>query len=189
LLTGGVPGTVLGVVLLSTLTSHFGDDVDAWLQVAVGILLIASTGARAAPSDVRTLQESDGYSKFATAKTVQVVATGVVLGVVIGTTSVGGGGLLIVVMMLIFPISVARVVGTSIAVSLVLMLVGSLSHLSTGLIDFELAGYMTMGGVPGVLLGSRMTSRLSSRTLSRIVMLVLVIAGVSLVSAGLADIA
>ena len=68
------------------------------------------------------------------------------------------------------------------------MLVGSLSHLSTGFIEFELDGYMAMGGVPGVLLGSRMTRRLSSRILVRMVMLVVAVSGISLVSTGLAAI-
>ena len=189
LLVGSIPSTVLGVFLLSTLVDHFGDELDAWLEVFIGALLIAGMAARVFLREPHVRINPLSHLPSVSTKSLQGVTTGAILGIVIGATSVGGGSLLIAVLMILYPISAARVVGTSIAISLFLMIVGSFSYLNTGFIDFQLAGYMSLGAVPGVLLGSRMTKRLSNQALTSVVMSVVATAGVSLVLDGLAGIA
>ena len=175
LLAGSVPGTLAGIFLTSFLLERFGDAFNDWLKLAIGLLLVASVAASFLVKRVRKADARTGYKG---------VIAGALCGLVIGATSVGGGSLLIVVMFMLYDIRPAQIVGSSIAVSLVLMILGTAGFWRQGLSDLTLAWHMTIGGVPGVILGSSLTVRMSPILLERAVALAIVVAGFSLAIQG-----
>jgi uncharacterized protein len=102
-----------------------------------------------------------------------------VLGVIIGATSVGGGSFLVISILILFPIRTVKAVGTSIAVSLLLMIEGAIAYFGTGLMDIPLAMAMAGGAVPAAILGSRMAKRVPESLLG------ITVSGAVLVAGGL----
>ena len=85
----------------------------------------------------------------------QVLVLGAVLGLIMGATSIGAGTLMTAPVLLLYRISADKVVGTTIGVSLVLMIVGTLGYLSQDLVKWSTVLFMSLGAVPAVIVGSR----------------------------------
>jgi uncharacterized membrane protein YfcA len=54
-----------------------------------------------------------------------------------------------------------RLVGTDIAHAVPLTLVAGLGHLGLGNVDFSLLGALLVGSIPGIIIGSRLSSNAS----------------------------
>jgi uncharacterized membrane protein YfcA len=100
-----------------------------------------------------------------------------VLGVIIGATSVGGGSFLLISILVLFPIRTAKAVGTSIAVSLFLMIEAAIVYFGTGLMDIPLALVMGGGAIPAAIVGSRMAKRVPESILGITVFGTVLVAG------------
>ena len=61
-----------------------------------------------------------------------------------------------VLLLLFYPIAPAVIVGTDITHATVLSFVVGIAHMTQGNVDFALAGTLLLGGIPGVLVGSRL---------------------------------
>ena len=77
----------------------------------------------------------------------------------------GAGTLMTAPVLLIFRISADKVVGTTIGVSLVLMVIGTLGYLSQDLVGWSTVLFLSIGAVPAVIVGSRLTTRIPERAL------------------------
>lgn len=75
-------------------------------------------------------------------------------------------------------------VGTNAAVGVVVGLGGLIGHLPSG-VDWEILAAGSAGGVPGALLGSRLTGRLPERALLKAMVAVLVVSGAAILADGL----
>ncbi|MDP8949114.1 MAG: sulfite exporter TauE/SafE family protein, partial [Actinomycetota bacterium] len=62
----------------------------------------------------------------------------------------------------------------------VLSLVVGLAHMTQGNVEFALAGSLLLGGIPGVLIGSRIAPRLPSKPLKMILAVMLIFVGARL---------
>lgn len=110
------------------------------------------------------------------------IATGVVLGVLVSSTSVGAGALGVTALILLYPeLPVARLVGSDIAHAVPLTLVAGTGHWLLGNIDPAMLGMLLMGSVPGIILGSALAPRIPEIALQRLLAVVLVLAAVKLV--------
>ncbi|MNP66849.1 Sulfite exporter TauE/SafE [compost metagenome] len=58
-----------------------------------------------------------------------------------------------------------RLVGTEIAHAVPLTLVAGLGHAGMGNMDWSLLGYLLLGSLPGIYLGSHLTGRISDSVL------------------------
>ena len=183
LLSGSVPGTVAGVLVISRLSVQFGAAMDIWLNFSIGALIIVSMSAMFITSASRaepTQNEGIGRNRWLAG-----VFLGFLAGLVIGATSVGGGILIIFAIHITYRIPAAGIVGTSIGVSLILMVVGSIGYSGSGLVDFQAVLYLSLGGVPGIILGSKLVNRVPQVALLRLVALAGATAGVSLIGKGI----
>ncbi|MEX2599876.1 MAG: sulfite exporter TauE/SafE family protein [Dehalococcoidia bacterium] len=181
LLIGSLPGTIAGVFIVSFLVNRLGEEFNDWLKVIIGALLVASVFLSAYARRRGAVSADDPPQR---GRNIRGILFAGLCGLAIGATSVGGGSLLIVVMLMLYRIRPAEIVGTSIAVSVALMLVGTAGFWQEGSLDMRLALTLSAGGVPGVILGSMMTMRVSPRLLSQVVMGAITLAGVSLVVQG-----
>ena len=180
LLVGGVPGAVAGVALLSGLFTEYGDAVEVWVNLVIGLLVLAGAGLlflqlrlkqRRAENDVASL----GRRRWAAGS-----GLGAGLGLIMGATSIGAGTLMTAPVLLLYRISADKVVGTTIGVSLVLMAVGTLGYLSQDLVEWSTVLFMSLGAVPAVIVGSRLTTRIPERALIALLTVMMLTASVSL---------
>ncbi|MCD9570659.1 sulfite exporter TauE/SafE family protein [Pseudomonas protegens] len=94
------------------------------------------------------------------------VVTGVILGTMVALTSIGAGALGTVALFILYPfLATKRLVGTEIAHAVPLTLVAGLGHASMGNMDWYLLGFLLMGSLPGIWIGSHMTGRISDEIL------------------------
>jgi len=84
------------------------------------------------------------------------VGLGLVLGFVLGVTSVGSGALIGLALILFFRLTPHRVVGTDVFHAAVLLWAAGLAHVIGGNVDYGLMGNILVGSIPGVILGERL---------------------------------
>jgi uncharacterized membrane protein YfcA len=108
-------------------------------------------------------------------------AIGAVFGFVVGLTSVGSGTFFGLVMVLVYPLTVAKIVGTDIFHAAALLWVAGVGHLLHGNVDLHAMAWLLVGSIPGVLLGSQMSIRIPERSLRVGFAIVLVLSGLKLV--------
>jgi uncharacterized membrane protein YfcA len=164
---GGVPGTLLGVLIVDRLHHTYGKDFDKVLIgcVAAATLVVASVLL------VRTLllghlakHERETF-RFTTRTGIAAIALGFVLGLILGLTSVGSGALIGVAMILIFRLTPQRVVGSSVFVAALLLWVGGVAHAISGNVDYSLMANILIGSIPGVWIGAHFVDRVPDQAL------------------------
>lgn len=110
------------------------------------------------------------------------IITGAVLGAVVTITSIGAGALGTVALFILYPLlPTVRLVGTEIAHAVPLTLVAGLGHASVGNMDWTLLGFLLLGSLPGIYLGSHLANRVADRYLRPALSCMLLFVGVNLV--------
>ena len=165
LLLGGVPGAVVGVVLLSRLFAEYGDSLEVWVNLFIGLLVLIGAALLIVQIRLKRRSVEQEGNGLGPKKWLAGSGVGGVLGLIMGATSVGAGTLMTAPVLLIYRISADKVVGTTIGVSLVLMVIGTLGYLSQDLVDWSTVLFLSIGAVPAVIVGSRLTTRIPERAL------------------------
>jgi uncharacterized membrane protein YfcA len=185
---GSIPAGLLGVATLEWIEGSF----DAETVKSIMITIIAATLVLVGASlifrnflpermDGRTKAGVwDGKSRMTRRRRTYTVVFGAMGGYLVGLTSIGSGSVMAVILLLLYPIAPAVIVGTDIAHATVLSLVVGLAHMTQGNVDFALAGSLLLGGVPGVLVGSRVAPWLPGRPLKMILAAMLIFVGARL---------
>ncbi|MGH2968582.1 MAG: sulfite exporter TauE/SafE family protein, partial [Solirubrobacteraceae bacterium] len=127
------------------------------------------------------------HLRMATRHKVAAVVLGFTIGVVLGVTSAGSGTLIAVGLIVGFRLTPHLVVGTDVVHAALLLWVASAAHLVSGNVDLALAGTILLGSVPGVWIGTNLSTRLPADALRPALAIVLIASGLALLSkAGLA---
>ncbi|MBN3564445.1 sulfite exporter TauE/SafE family protein [Aliamphritea spongicola] len=180
LLCGSVPGSLFALHYLSA-----AEDLEsqvALVNLILGISLVLTSvvlclrgkiqrwqAARQADTD-NTVQPVTGVGL----KDLILIASGFVLGGLVTLSSIGAGALGTALLILLFPrMSMRKIVGTDLAHAVVLTAVAGSGHYSLGNLDFVLLGYLLLGSLPGVVLGSQLAKYLSSAVLQPVIAVLL----------------
>ncbi|MEU8242856.1 sulfite exporter TauE/SafE family protein [Actinoplanes missouriensis] len=157
LCAGSVPSAFAGALLLK----QFGTDESvqhgvkialgvALLLAVAGMLLKAWTGRRDAGRPPAPI----------TVRPLPTLLVGVMGGLVVGLTSVGSGSLIIVALLALYPkLRANDLVGTDLVQAVPLVTAAALGHAIFGDLQLDIAGAVILGSIPGVLIGSRISSR------------------------------
>lgn len=156
---GSMPGALLGSLVLSRLVES-----PAAIKHGIGVVLLV-TASLVLLSELARRRYKALISRFQQPRPWIVILLGFVIGVIVGTTSVGSGSLTDLVLMLFSPLAGAQLVGTGLAHAILVTAVATLSHWSLGNIDMALVLNLLLGSIPGVLLGSRLSFRFPARPL------------------------
>jgi len=84
-------------------------------------------------------------------------------------------------MLLIYPLTARKIVGTDVFHAAALLWVAGASHLAHGNVDLHAMGWLLVGSIPGVLLGSQMSIRIPDTALRIGFAVVLILSGIKLV--------
>ena len=172
---GSVPAAFAGVFIDHALGT--GKVMQKNIEYAMGAAIILAAAAIV----VRMLLDSAGWRRAPenddaqiTVKRLLTVAIGVFGGLLVGITSVGAGSLMIVLLMIVYPqLSMRRLVGTDIVQSMPLVGSAAIGHALFGGLQFGVTAAIALGGIPGVLAGSWLSSRASNFLLRPILAFVL----------------
>jgi uncharacterized protein len=108
------------------------------------------------------------------------ILIGILLGFIVGLTSIGSGSLFAVAMLYLYQLKGSELVGTDIAHAFLLVTVAGMLYLSAGNIDYPLVINLLTGSIPGVLIGSTLSAKVKTKPLRAVVALVILFSGFKL---------
>jgi hypothetical protein len=163
---GSVPAAFAGAYLVNRL---FDDSTAALSYLIGGVLLLA-----AAMMLIRLLTPRERPGTGGPVRPAPTILVGAIGGLLVGMTSVGSGSLMLVLLAWIYPrLSSRELVGTDLAQAVPLVASAALGHLLFGDVRLGIAAPLLLGALPGVWLGSQMSTRMPDGAL-RPTLLVLV---------------
>jgi uncharacterized protein len=178
---GSGPMSLVGVQTAEWLESHYGDGVESTSAKVIGAaLILGGLGFLAKTFVRRGVQPDDAPFLLRHNDRLAAFSLGVAGGFIVGLTSVGSGTFFALVMLLVFPLTAAKIVGTDIFHAAALLWVAGIAHLIHGNVDLGAMGWLLLGSIPGILIGSQMTVRLPDRSLRVALATVLLASGVRL---------
>jgi uncharacterized protein len=180
---GSGPMSLLGVAASGWLADAYGDSVQSALGYAIGAaLVLGAIGLILKTFVKRGVQPSEAGFVLQRKDKVRAVLIGAVFGFIVGLTSVGSGTFFGLVMVMIYPLTVARIVGTDIFHAAALLWVAGFGHLVQGNVDLHAMGWLLLGSVPGIWASSRFTLHIPQAALRLGLAGVLALSGIKLLN-------
>jgi uncharacterized protein len=176
MLLGSAPLSLLGVQIASS----FSDATQSSMGKVVGGALILGGVGFAIKTFVRGTTQ-DARLDLTRRDKLFAVAIGASCGFVVGLTSVGSGTFFGLAMLLLYPLTAQRIVGTDMLHAALLLWVAGAGHLLHGNVDLHAMGWLLIGSIPGVLLGSHLSIKVPERSLRVAFSFVLILSGIKLV--------
>jgi uncharacterized protein len=184
---GSIPAGLLGVATLEWIEGSFDAETVKNIMITIIALTLVLVGASLIVRNFLPERNDpkpgvwDGKSRMSRRRRTYTVVFGAMGGYLVGLTSIGSGSVMAVILLLLYPIAPAVIVGTDIAHATVLSLVVGLAHMTQGNVAFSLAGSLLLGGIPGVLIGSRVAPWLPGKPLKMILAAMLIFVGARLI--------
>jgi uncharacterized membrane protein YfcA len=178
---GSAPMSLLGVILATWLKHRYGDSVDSVQGRVLGAALIFGGLGLLAKSFLRPRQIPEGAFRLTTRDKIAAVLIGLLGGFIVGLTSVGSGTFFGLTMLIVFPMRAHKIVGTDILHAAALLYVAGFGHFVAGNVDMHIVGWLLLGSIPGVLIGSQWMVRLPETTIRASLAVVLLLSGLKLV--------
>jgi uncharacterized membrane protein YfcA len=186
MLLGSAPSSLGGVALATWLKHAYGDGFEAVAKSILGAALVVCGIGFLVKAYLHSKGDDRPYLLRRRDRRTAILI-GLVGGFVVGLTSVGSGTFFALAMLIAFPLTAAKVVGTDIFHAAALLWVAGLGHLIGGNVDLRATGWLLIGSIPGVLLGSHLTVRLPDRALRAGLAVTLMLAGSKLLELPGAD--
>jgi hypothetical protein len=176
---GSVPGTILTIAALYLLDVH-GSASPRLLNIILGAMLLVSATGMLFLRRLRWLTVRHHPGPFAARLLVPgTVLAGFMLGVLVTLTSVGAGALGMIVLVLLYTDTpIDRLIGSDIAHAVPLTLIAGCGHWFLGSVNWTLVTTLLLGSIPGIVLGSHLSSRLPERVVRSALAVILVLVGV-----------
>lgn len=177
---GSVPASLAGVYVVELLKHRYGAGVNDVSAKILGWALVVGGFGFLGRAVLQRGRVSDRPYRLRNRDRIWAVGIGLFGGFVLGLTSVGSGTFFGLMMLVLFPLTTAKIVGTDIFHAAVLLWVAGLAHLSAGNVDLPATGWLALGSIPGVLLGSQLTVKIPDRAMRLVLAAVLVVSGIKL---------
>ena len=180
LMLGSIPASFLMTYYLKGIDLYAYENVKI-INFSLGLALILTSIAvifqpliskKTAVQKTRTLKNT----------TILTILLGLSLGILVTLTSVGSGAMGVTALLLLYPkMSIKKIVGTDIAHAVPLTLFAGLGHWNLGTVNTYLLLSLLVGSIPGIWLGSNLSSKIDEKWLRYILAIVLLIVGIQLI--------
>jgi len=187
---GSIPGVLIGTWIFARVldTEAAEETIRLWiggvLLLAVSAMLVKNYIARrrrlaAQDHAPAPLQGTDLPVRIA-----PTVILGALVGLLVGTTSVGSGSLVVTTLLLLYPLLRPSVlVGTDLTQAVPMLVAGALAHAGFGAISVAVVVSLLLGQIPGVWLGAKLSSSYDGHALRWLLMVILAATAVTLIGA------
>jgi uncharacterized protein len=177
MLVGSAPLSLVGVQIASS----FSNKTESDMSKIIGATLILGGFGFFVKTFVHGRGGEDAPLHLTTRDKVIAITIGATFGFVVGLTSVGSGTFFGLAMLWIYPLTARRLVGTDMLHAAALLWVAGAGHLLHGNVDLHAIGWLLIGSIPGVLVGSHLSVRVPDTALRIAFAFVLVLSGIDLV--------
>jgi uncharacterized membrane protein YfcA len=177
---GSAPTSLLGVALAAWLGHRYGDSVENVTGRLLGAALIFGGLGLFAKNLLRP-NVAGGLARMTNRDRLAAILIGLFGGFIVGLTSVGSGTFFGLTMLILFPLGAQKMVGTDIFHAAALLYVAGAGHLVAGNVELGVVGWLLIGSIPGVILGSQWSIRLPEAVLRGALATMLMLAGAKLV--------
>ncbi|OGI67573.1 MAG: hypothetical protein A2W18_07850 [Candidatus Muproteobacteria bacterium RBG_16_60_9] len=176
---GSLPMALITVLVLNALKLESGYFATLISDV-LGVALILTALALLFRERLRELGRSQHHAgkEWRPRVIPYTVATGIALGVLVTVSSVGAGAIGMAALFWLYPrLASVKLVGSDIAHAVPLTAVAGLGHLYLGSVDFVLLGYLLVGSLPGIYIGSHLSRRFPEKILRPVLAGMLILIG------------
>ncbi len=186
LLVGSLPSALVGTFLVKIIKEWGGGSAENILnRILAGTLILV---AAMMLTRIFVHRTNDRHPNVAAPSSRQrrriwTVLLGAATGLVVGLTSIGAGSLVMVFLVILYSAPAKQLVGTDLFHAAILATVAALGHLFVGNADLRLAAWLSVGSIPGVILGSRLSAWMPDNALRLLLALALFFSGVRLTGA------
>jgi uncharacterized membrane protein YfcA len=185
LVLGSVPMALVGSYLLHLMGQSPTAEADVEHVLGAALLLGAAAMVLRYALDRRDHQPRDTPVRQLGVRPAWTVLIGAVGGLIVGFTSVGSGSLMIVLLLFLYPrLGAKHLVGTDLAQAVPLTLAAAVGALMFNSIEVSVTGSLIIGSVPGVLVGSLLSSRAPDRFIRPIITFVIFASGLKYAGVG-----
>jgi uncharacterized membrane protein YfcA len=181
MLLGSAPMSLLGVWLANWLQDSYGDGVESTMGRVLGGALLFGCVGLLAKSFIHAKPVGDTDFQLTNRDRVAAVLIGLFGGFVVGLTSVGSGVFFGLTLLVVFPLRAHKVVGTDIFHAAALLYVAGFGHFIAGNVDMRIVGWLLLGSIPGILIGSRLSLSIPDTLLRFALATVLGLSGLKLI--------
>jgi len=178
---GSVPGVVLGTWLFKLIVD--GETGDDTLRQLIGVVLLVAVVVTLMRLRLRRYAVTHRAEEltFSRGKLAIAAGVGLVVGTLVGLTSVGSGTLIAASLLILFPSMLpSRLVGTDLVQAVPMLVVGAIAHAGLGEIDPMVLISLLLGQIPGVFIGARISSRYNGQELRWLLLVLVGSAGLAL---------
>lgn len=178
---GSIPAALLSLGLLQS-TGEISADAEHLIILFLGVMLLLTSAAtllqRRLLAFARSHKTPADRNVF-----VPTIILGALIGVAVSISSVGAGAIGVTALLILYPrLPISRIVGTDIVHAVPLALVAGFGHWLYGDVDGGLLFNLLVGSVPGVIIGSLLSSRAPDHWLRPALAAVLLVSGVKLLA-------
>lgn len=175
---GSIPAALVTLTVLEGVVAK-GGSIDGVVTPVLGGALILTAFALLFKGRLQQEGWLVGRGLSERGRAIATVVTGAVLGALVTISSIGAGALGIAALLFLYPqLPVVRIVAADLAHAVGLTAVAGLGHLHMGTVDPNLLITLLIGSLPGIYLGSHLSSSISERVLrSALAAMLLLIGG------------
>ncbi|HWY24024.1 MAG TPA: sulfite exporter TauE/SafE family protein [Nevskia sp.] len=106
------------------------------------------------------------------------IVAGVLIGSMVTISSVGAGAIGMMLLLMLYPRhEPVKLVGSDLAHAVLITAIAGFGHARLGTVNYSLLGWLLLGAIPGIWIGSRVGFRLDGLTLKRAVACLLLLVG------------
>ena len=187
---GSVPGVLLGTWIFASVLNT--EEAEETIRLWIGGVLVIALAAMVAKNYIARRRRRSSLDCAppplqGTDLPVRVTPTvilGALVGVLVGTTSVGSGSLVVTTLLLLYPLLRPSVlVGTDLTGAVPMLVAGALAHAGFGAISIAVVISLLIGQIPGVWLGAKLSSSYDGHALRWLLMVILAATAVTLLGA------
>jgi uncharacterized membrane protein YfcA len=170
---GSMPAAILTLAVLAKIGPIAKSTQHVLLVVLGGMLILTAITVLFQKKLIAYAQQRNPIEP-ANRAIVPTIILGAVIGLAVSLTSVGAGAIGVTALLMLYPNQpIARIVGTDIAHAVPLALVAGLGHWYIGDVNGLLLANLLVGSVPGVIVGSLVSSRAPDSVLRPLLVVVL----------------
>jgi uncharacterized membrane protein YfcA len=183
LIAGSVPMAFLGPHLVRWLNP--GVNIDSFLAGCIGLASLLAAATYTLRLFVQMRRKARGlhrvHERRVFVRPLPTILVGALGGLLVGVTSVGSGSLIMITLLMLYPaLPAVQLVGTDLVQAVPLVFSGAVSNILVNGLDWRIAIPLTLGSLPGCMIGAKIAPRMRPSYIRRAIVVVLTIAGLAL---------